>query len=108
MQTLVRVVVSDLKMEKVSLSSLQRTRRALTNMRSRHVARISAQLGGEDGGGGGYGSVGHRDEPSAAQGGPFECHVFLWSIKLLALLPLVLSDGSKILLLIDQVPCWTP
>lgn len=31
------------------------------------------QLGG---GWGGYGSVGHRDEPSAAQGEAFECHTF--------------------------------
>lgn len=46
-----------------------------------------------------YGSVGHRDEPSATQGEAFECHVFLWSIKLLALLALLLNDGSKILLL---------
>lgn len=36
---------------------------------------------------------------SATQGEAFECHVFLWSIKLLALLALLLNDGSKILLL---------
>lgn len=67
-------------------------------MRSRHVTRISAQLGG------GMEAWATGMEPSGAQREAFECHGFLCSIKLLASLPLVLRDGSRILLQLEDSP----
>lgn len=49
---------------------------------SRHVTRIVCAVRW-----GKSGSVGHRDQLSAAQHGAFECYVSLRSLKLLALLP---------------------